>query len=99
MFILNPIIISVILLCVLCLCRVNVLLALLVSAIVAGKVAGMHAGQIMDVFINGMGQNSETALSYILLGTFAAAMAHTRCPARARSRRCSGKANYFIDKK
>ena len=73
----NPILISVILLCVLCLCRVNVLLALLVSALVAGKVAGMHAGQIMDVFINGMGQNSETALSYILLGTFAAAMAHT----------------------
>lgn len=34
-------------------------------------------GQIMDVFIGGMGQNSETALSYILLGTFAAAMAHT----------------------
>ena len=69
----NPIIISVILLCVLCLCRVNVLLALLVSAVVAGKIAGMHSG----VFINGMGQNSETALSYILLGTFAAAMAHT----------------------
>ena len=62
----NPIIVSVILLCLLCLCRVNVLLALLVSAIVAGKIAGMHAGQ-----------NSETALSYILLGTFAAAMAHT----------------------
>ncbi len=73
----NPIIISVILLCTLCVFRVNVLLALIVSAIVAGKVAGMHAGQIMDVFINGMGQNSETALSYILLGTFAAAMAHT----------------------
>ena len=52
-------------------------MALLVSALVAGKVAGMHASQIMDVFIKGMGQNSETALSYILLGTFAAAMAHT----------------------
>ena len=76
-FIFNPIIISVILLCILCLCRVNVLLALIVSAIVAGKIAGMHAAQIMDLFINGMGQNSETALSYILLGTFAAAMAHT----------------------
>ena len=73
----NPIIISVILLCILCLFRVNVLLALIVSAIVAGKIAGMHVGQIMDVFISGMGQNSETALSYILLGTFAAAMAHT----------------------
>jgi len=77
MFLFNPIIISVILLCALCLCRVNVLLALLVSAVVAGKFAGMHASEIMDVFINGMGQNSETALSYILLGTFAAAMAHT----------------------
>lgn len=73
----NPIIVSVILLCTLCLARVNVLLALIVSAIVAGKIAGMHAGNIMDVFINGMGKNSETALSYILLGTFAAAMAHT----------------------
>ena len=73
----NPIVISVILLCILCLCRINVLLALIVCAVVAGKVAGMHAGQIMDVFISGMGQNSETALSYILLGTFAAAMAHT----------------------
>lgn len=76
-FISNPIVIAVILLCVLCLKRVNVLLALLVCAVVAGKVAGMHAEQIMNVFISGMGQNSETALSYILLGTFAAAMAHT----------------------
>ncbi len=75
--IINPVIVSVVLLCVLCLCRVNVLLALIVCAVFAGKISGMHAGQIMDVFINGMGQNSETALSYILLGTFAAAMAHT----------------------
>ncbi len=73
----NPVIISVILLCILCICRVNVLLALILSAVAAGKFAGMHANRIMDVFIAGMGQNSETALSYILLGTFAAAMAHT----------------------
>jgi predicted histidine transporter YuiF (NhaC family) len=31
----------------------------------------------MDTFISGMGGNAETALSYILLGTFAAAMTHT----------------------
>ena len=31
----------------------------------------------MNTFISGMGGNSETALSYILLGTFAAAMTHT----------------------
>jgi len=76
-FLFNPVIISVLLLCILCICRVNVLLALIISAIVGGKVAGMHSEQIMNIFINGMGQNSETALSYILLGTFAAAMAHT----------------------
>lgn len=73
----NPIIISVIVLCTLCVMRVNVLLALIISAILAGKIAGMHSADIMNLFINGMGQNSETALSYILLGTFAAAMAHT----------------------
>lgn len=73
----NPIIISVIMLCVLCAMRINVLLALIVTAVFAGKIAGMHSFDIMNVFINGMGQNSETALSYILLGTFAAAMVHT----------------------
>ena len=37
----------------------------------------MHITDIMNTFISGMGGNSETALSYILLGTFAAAMNHT----------------------
>ena len=31
----------------------------------------------MNIFISGMGGNSETALSYILLGAFAASMTHT----------------------
>ncbi len=76
-FILNPVFISVIILCIFCLCKINVLLALIISAIIAGKIAGMHSDEIMNVFIGGMGQNSEIALSYILLGTFAAAMVHT----------------------
>ena len=74
---LNPIIVSVVLLCVLCLCRINVLLALIISAIAAGLVGGMHISEVMNTFISGMGGNSETALSYILLGAFAAAMTHT----------------------
>lgn len=73
----NPIVVSVILLCILCLCRINVLLALIVSAIVAGLVGGMSLSDVMSTFISGMGGNSETALSYILLGAFAAAMTHT----------------------
>ena len=37
----------------------------------------MNIKEVMDVFISGMGGNSETALSYILLGTLAATMAHS----------------------
>lgn len=73
----NPVVISVILLCVLCVCRINVLLAIIISAIVAGLCGGLPVDKVMDTFISGMGGNSETALSYILLGTFAAAMTHT----------------------
>ncbi|MGN0030497.1 MAG: Na+/H+ antiporter family protein [Candidatus Gastranaerophilaceae bacterium] len=73
----NPIIIAVILLCVLCLCRVNVLLALIISSVVGGLFGGMNLSEVMDIFIHGMGGNSETALSYILLGAFAASMTHT----------------------
>ena len=76
-FITNPIIISVTLLCVLCLCRVNVLLALIVSSVIGGLAGHMNIEEVMNVFINGMGGNSETALSYILLGAFAASMTHT----------------------
>lgn len=75
--ILNPAILSVILLSLLCLMKVNVLLSLIISAIVGGLISDMKIDDIMNTFINGMGANSETALSYILLGTFAAAMAHT----------------------
>lgn len=74
---LNPIIVSVILLCIMCIYRINVLLAIIISAIIAGLCAGMPINKIMQTFISGMGGNSETALSYILLGAFAAAMTHT----------------------
>ena len=74
---LNPVLISIILLCVLCLCKINVLLSIMISAIVAGLMAHMGITDIMNTFISGMGTNAETALSYILLGAFAAAMTHT----------------------
>lgn len=76
-FITNPIIVSVILLCILCLCRINVLLALIISSVVGGIVGHISLNEVMNIFIHGMGGNSETALSYILLGAFAASMTHT----------------------
>lgn len=73
----NPVLISVIILCLLCVFKVNVLFSLMISSIIAGLISKMPMDRIMDLFISGMGQNSETALSYILLGTLAAAMTHT----------------------
>ncbi len=73
----NPVLISVIILCLLCVFKVNVLFSLMISSIVAGLISKMPIDKIMNLLISGMGQNSETALSYILLGTLAAAMTHT----------------------
>ncbi|MGP1410839.1 MAG: Na+/H+ antiporter family protein [Peptoanaerobacter stomatis] len=81
MLLFNPVVISVIVMCVLCLIKLNVLLAILVSAVVAGVAAGMPIyapgadNNIIDVLISGMGGNSATALSYILLGAFAVGLA------------------------
>ena len=77
MILLNPVVLSVIVMTVLCLLKLNVLLALIVSALVAGFAAGMPVGDIMGNLINGMGGNAETALSYILLGTLAVAINST----------------------
>ncbi len=74
---LNATIVSVTILCILCLLKINVLFSLMISSIIAGLLAKMPISKIMDLFISGMGQNSETALSYILLGALAAAMTHT----------------------
>ena len=73
----NPAVISVAMLCVLCLYRINVLLALIFSAAAGGIAAGLNISDVMKIFTSSMGAASETALSYILLGAFAASMSHT----------------------
>ena len=73
----NPIIISVILLCALCLAKVNVLLALIVAALAAGLCGGISLTKSMELLAEGFSANATTALSYILLGTFAIAIAQT----------------------
>lgn len=70
----NPIVVSVIVMSVLCLLKMNVLFAILVAAIVAGSTGGLAIDKTVSILIGGMGGNSETALSYILLGTLAVAI-------------------------
>lgn len=74
---LNPVVLAVITLCVLCLCKVNVLLSMLVSLFVGGLFGGLGLEGTMSSLLVGLGGNGETALAYILLGTFASCMAYT----------------------
>ena len=67
----NAVIISVLVMIVLSLLRVNVIFALIVSALVAGITAGMPITEATEIMIQGMGGQSGTALSYVLLGMFA----------------------------
>ena len=73
----NPIVVAVVFLIVLCMLKINVLLSLLISAIAAGLLAGISIVDTMGVLISGMGGNAQTALSYILLGILASGMAYT----------------------
>lgn len=68
---LNPVVLSVLVLVALSLARVNVVIALLLAAAVGGVTGGLSLEETFATLINGLGGQGETALSYILLGTLA----------------------------
>lgn len=70
----NPIVVSVVVMAVLCLLKMNVLFAIIAAAVTAGLCGGLGVEKTVIVLIQGMGGNSETSLSYILLGTLAVAI-------------------------
>ncbi|SIQ52373.1 hypothetical protein SAMN05920897_11048 [Alkalispirochaeta americana] len=73
----NPVFLSVLVMVALCLLKLNVLLSLIVAALAGGVLAGMSLTDTMGALIGGMGGNSSTALSYILLGALAASLHKT----------------------
>lgn len=73
----NPVVLSVLVMLGLSLAKVNVILALLAAALVGGLAGGLTLADAMKTLIGGMGGNAETALSYILLGALAVAIAET----------------------
>ncbi|MCG9678293.1 Na+/H+ antiporter family protein [Vibrio sp. Isolate24] len=70
----NPVVISVCIMLLLALMRVNVVVALTFSAIVGGLVAGMSLNDAVAAFESGLGGGATIALSYAMLGTFAVAI-------------------------
>ena len=73
----NPVVISVCLMLILSVFRVNVVIALTLSAITGGLLAHLSLDQTISAFQAGLGDGAEIALSYALLGAFAVALAQT----------------------
>lgn len=73
----NPVLIAVVVLCILCLLKLNVLMSLIISAMVGALVGGISIPDAMGILCGGFSNNAETALAYVLLGTFATAIAST----------------------
>lgn len=71
------VIISVLVLIILSLLKVNVIFAIIAAAVTAGLLSGLSIADTFELLIGGMGGQANTALSYILLGTFAVAISHT----------------------
>jgi predicted histidine transporter YuiF (NhaC family) len=73
----NAVVISVIVMTILSLLRINVMLALLIAACVAGLMEGLTLTETMNMLISGMGGQANTALSYVLLGIFAVMVSYS----------------------
>lgn len=70
----NPVILAVCLMLVLSLMRINVVIALTLSALVGGLSAGLSLTDTVSAFEGGLGGGATIALSYAMLGAFAVAI-------------------------
>lgn len=73
----NAVVVSVFVVVVLSLLRINVIFALIAASITAGLIAGLPLTETISTMINGMSGQMETALSYVLLGMFAVMIARS----------------------
>lgn len=70
----NPVVVAVLLMIILSLFRINVVIALVFSAIIGGLVSGMSLIETINSFSNGLGGGATIALNYAMLGAFAVAI-------------------------
>lgn len=71
------VLISVLILTILSLLRVNVIIAIIAAAVSAGLMSGLNIKEAVELLVSGMGGGANTALSYILLGAFAITISYT----------------------
>ncbi|WP_233117638.1 Na+/H+ antiporter family protein [Aggregatibacter actinomycetemcomitans] len=70
----NPVVISIIVLLALSLLRINVVIALVISALTAGLVGDLGLTKTIEAFTGGLGGGAEVAMNYAILGAFAIAI-------------------------
>ncbi len=76
----NAVVIAVLLMLVLSLLRVNIVIALIIGALSGGLTGGLGLGETVKAFTDGLGGNATVAVSYAMLGAFAAALTKTGLP-------------------
>lgn len=82
----NAVLIAVLVMVILSLCRLNVVLSLFIGTLAGGLVSGLGIDKTIVTFTEGIVDGSEVALSYALLGGFAAILSY------------SGITDYFVEK-
>ncbi len=70
----NPVVIAVLTMLILSFLRINVVVALTISAILGGLIGGLELGEVVSVFNDGLGGGASIALNYAMLGAFAVAI-------------------------
>ncbi len=73
----NPVIVSVVVLCVLCLLKLDVMFSLVLACFIGGLLGGMNIADIATTMLDGFSSNASAAMAYIFLGTFAACLTKT----------------------
>ncbi|GAA7631248.1 Na+/H+ antiporter family protein [Helicobacter pylori] len=71
----NPAFVAIICMCALSLLRLNVMLSMISATLIAGLMGGLGITESFNAMIDGMKGNLNIALSYILLGALAVAIA------------------------
>ncbi len=71
----NPAFVAIICMCVLSLLRLNIMLSMISATLIAGLMGGLGITESFNAMIDGMKGNLNIALSYILLGALAVAIA------------------------
>ena len=74
---LSPIIISVVLLLILSILRLNVVFSIIISALVGGLIAGMSCTDILKHFSEGLTNGAGIAFNYAMLGAFSIAISRS----------------------